>query len=86
MTMKAVMVNAGNRTGDKLHIAILNPEGEVQSKAVVRRGQQFDLLSFTGHFYEEGAAIPIKVWCESAAEDKYVETPQVLVVDQPQKL
>ena len=94
MTMKAMLVNAGNRTGDKLHVAVvtleLDSDGEIEeyleSQVELKRGETFDLLSLIGHHTDQKGAAFIKMWAGDSAGDEFVGNPQVLVGDLPKKL
>ena len=94
MTMKATLVNAGNRTGDKLHVAVVTLdldsdreiEEYVESQVELKRGETLDLLSLIRHYTDQKGAAFIKIWAGDSAGDEFVGNPQVLVVDLPKKL
>ena len=89
MTMKAMLVNTGNRTGDVLvlekHVKSTDPEKPpTVTRREIRRGQQFDIHEFTG--YDAVSAVEIKIWSESRGQpgpNDSAGTPQIIVTDPP---
>ena len=85
MTMKAMLVNTGNRTGDVLVLEKheIPPSGPPRiCRREIRRGQQFDIHEFIG--YSAANAVEIKIWSESRGQpgpNDSAGTPQIIVVD-----
>lgn len=95
MTMKPILINAGNRTGDRLHIACLDKDGSIDLSTHMRihRGQQADISKFLDRFDVENP-INIRIWCGTAKEanptyapeDEYKDHPSILIADQPENI
>ena len=87
MTMKAMLVNTGNCTGDVLVLEKheMPPSGPPRiCRREIRRGQQFDIHEFIG--YSAANAVEIKIWSESRNEpgpNASMDCPSVIVVDPP---
>ena len=86
MTMKSYLVNAGNRTGDRLAIELVDPDPEKCKKRVISRGDKFDLWEFVGYSAESAPAIRIYVTEYSAGADEWADEPQITVTDKPRSM
>lgn len=76
MTMRATVVNRGNRTGDVLIVRRMNPDGTSDTKRL-KRGDAFDLdAPYHG-------AVTYEVQAEMAESDDWVGNPQLTVTDPP---
>ena len=83
MTMKAILVNAGNRTGDKLKIQKVSSDGIVTKEKTMVRGEAFNIYEFAGNNETDVPDVRITIMY-NGADDKYVDNPQVVVVDKPE--
>lgn len=75
MTIKAELLNNGNRTGDLLNVFELK-DGEMINKKTLRRGELLNIYDFLNK--------PIFIACDSLeGEDKFVGHLNILVADKP---
>lgn len=79
MTIKPLLINAGNRTADILTIDKLDGEGNVLTSHTLRRGEIVDIGLYIG--YSADSAPTVRIHCAHGDDDEYVDNPQVLVVD-----
>ena len=86
MTMKSYLVNAGNRTGDRLVIELIHPDPEKCRKRALSRGEKFDLWEFVGYSVETAPIIQIYVGKDAAGEDEWADEPQITIADKPRSL
>ena len=86
MTMKSYLVNAGNRTGDRLTIELIHEVHEKCKKIVLSRGQKFDLWEFVSHDPEAVPNVRIYVAPDAAGEDSWAGEPQIMITDEPRSL
>ena len=86
MTMKSYLVNAGNRTGDRLAIELVDPDPKKCKKLILHRGQKVDLWEFTGHDPEAVPNVRMYVAKDAAGEDEWAGEPQITVTDEPRSM
>ena len=78
MTMTAKLVNAGNRSSDRIKVAKVAEDGTVELVHVLGRGSVQDIHKIMGHSQED--APTIKIWCEHEATDQWCGQVQVIAV------
>ena len=86
MTMKSYLVNAGNRTGDRLAIELVHEDPEKCKKRVLVRGQTLDLWEFIGPNLEAAPNIRIYVDKDAAGADEWAGEPQIIITDEPRSM
>ena len=86
MTMTSYLVNAGNRTGDRLAIELIDPDPEKCKKRVISRGNKFDLHEFVGYNAETSPTIRIYVAKNAPGADEWAGEPQIMITDEPRKM
>ena len=84
MTMQAFLINAGNRTSDRLVIEKRGTDG-VWHKTVVDRGSKVDIYSFLGHSAENTPEIRMYIE-DRGLVDEYMGNPVVTVAEVPKAI
>lgn len=85
MTMKAVLVNAGNRTGDKLHIAVLDEDGVIISDTIktIVRGEVVNIFKYLDDDCDGKKSIRIWTNNNQYGNDEFIGNPCVQVFEIP---